>query len=34
MSARMAPMNDEVVHTGHAPMARYLFAGCCGKRPH
>lgn len=25
-------MNDEVVHTGFAPMAHYLFALCCGKR--
>jgi hypothetical protein len=26
-------MNDEVVHTGYAPMAHYLFAIGCGKRP-
>lgn len=25
-------MNDEVVHTGFAPMAHYLFALCCTKR--
>ena len=25
-------MNDEVVHTGFAPMAHYLFVLCCGKR--
>jgi cyclopropane fatty-acyl-phospholipid synthase-like methyltransferase len=25
-------MNDEVVHTGFAPMAHYLFAVCCGIR--
>jgi len=25
-------MNDEVVHTGFAPMAHYLFAVCCQKR--
>lgn len=25
-------MNDEVVHTGFAPMAHYLFALCCGMR--
>jgi 2-polyprenyl-3-methyl-5-hydroxy-6-metoxy-1,4-benzoquinol methylase len=25
-------MNDEVVHTGFAPMAHYLFAVCAGKR--
>jgi 2-polyprenyl-3-methyl-5-hydroxy-6-metoxy-1,4-benzoquinol methylase len=24
-------MNDEVVHTGFAPMASYLFALCCGR---
>ncbi len=29
----MFSMNDEVVHTGYAPMAHYLFAVCCGKRP-
>jgi 2-polyprenyl-3-methyl-5-hydroxy-6-metoxy-1,4-benzoquinol methylase len=23
-------MNDEVVHTGYAPMAHYLMAVCCG----
>jgi cyclopropane fatty-acyl-phospholipid synthase-like methyltransferase len=26
-------MNDEVVHTGFAPMAHYLFALCCNRRP-
>jgi Methyltransferase domain len=26
-------MNDEVVHTGFAPMAHYLFAVCCQKKP-
>ena len=26
-------MNDEVVHTGFAPMAQYLLALCCSKRP-
>ncbi|MCA6302689.1 MAG: hypothetical protein IM629_12150, partial [Phenylobacterium sp.] len=26
-------MNDEVVHTGFAPMAHYLFAIGAGKRP-
>lgn len=26
-------MNDEVVHTGFAPMAHYLFALCVGPRP-
>ncbi len=26
-------MNDEVVHTGFHPMAHYLFALCCSKRP-
>ena len=26
-------MNDEVVHTGFSPMAHYLFAVCCQKRP-
>ena len=26
-------MNDEVVHTGFTPLAHYLFAVCCGKRP-
>lgn len=26
-------MNDEVVHTGYAPMAQYLLALCCAKRP-
>ena len=25
-------MNDEVVHTGFAPMAHYLFAVCTGRR--
>jgi 2-polyprenyl-3-methyl-5-hydroxy-6-metoxy-1,4-benzoquinol methylase len=25
-------MNDEVVHTGFAPMAHYLFAVCCQKK--
>lgn len=25
-------MNDEVVHTGFAPMAHYYFALCCGRR--
>jgi hypothetical protein len=25
-------MNDEVVHTGFAPMAHYVFALCCGVR--
>lgn len=25
-------MNDEVVHTGYAPMAHYLFAICCQKK--
>lgn len=25
-------MNDEVVHTGFAPMAHYLIVLCCGKR--
>lgn len=25
-------MNDEVVHTGFAPMAHYLFALCCGAK--
>jgi hypothetical protein len=25
-------MNDEVVHTGLASMASYLFALCCGRR--
>lgn len=25
-------MNDEVVHTGFAPMAHYLFVLCCGRR--
>jgi hypothetical protein len=25
-------MNDEVVHTGFAPMAHYLFALCVGPR--
>ncbi|WP_319585137.1 class I SAM-dependent methyltransferase [uncultured Pseudodesulfovibrio sp.] len=25
-------MNDEVVHTGYAPMAHYLFAVCAGKK--
>jgi hypothetical protein len=25
-------MNDEVVHTGYAPMAHYLLILCCGKR--
>jgi hypothetical protein len=25
-------MNDEVVHTGFAPMAHYLIAVCTGKR--
>jgi 2-polyprenyl-3-methyl-5-hydroxy-6-metoxy-1,4-benzoquinol methylase len=29
----MFSMNDEVVHTGYAPMAHYLFAVCCGKKP-
>ena len=24
-------MNDEVVHTGYAPMAHYLIAVCCGQ---
>jgi hypothetical protein len=24
-------MNDEVVHTGFAPMAHYLFALCCNR---
>ena len=26
-------MNDEVVHTGFLPMAHYLMAVCCGKKP-
>ena len=26
-------MNDEVVHTGFTPMAHYLFAVCCQKKP-
>jgi Methyltransferase domain len=26
-------MNDEVVHTGFAPMAHYLFVVCCQKKP-
>jgi hypothetical protein len=26
-------MNDEVVHTGYHPMAHYLMALCCGKKP-
>ena len=26
-------MNDEVVHTGFYPMAQYLFAVCCSKKP-
>jgi 2-polyprenyl-3-methyl-5-hydroxy-6-metoxy-1,4-benzoquinol methylase len=26
-------MNDETVHTGFYPMAHYLIAVCCGKRP-
>ena len=26
-------MNDEVVHTGFYPMAHYLIAVCCGKKP-
>ena len=26
-------MNDEVVHTGFAPMPHYYFALCCGRRP-
>jgi 2-polyprenyl-3-methyl-5-hydroxy-6-metoxy-1,4-benzoquinol methylase len=26
-------MNDEVVHTGYAPMAHYLLALCCMKHP-
>jgi len=26
-------MNDEVVHTGFYPMAHYLFALCCSKKP-
>jgi 2-polyprenyl-3-methyl-5-hydroxy-6-metoxy-1,4-benzoquinol methylase len=26
-------MNDEVVHTGFYPMAHYLFAVCCGRKP-
>jgi len=25
-------MNDEVVHTGFAPMTCYIFALCCNKR--
>lgn len=25
-------MNDEVVHTGFAPMAQYLWALCCGRK--
>jgi len=25
-------MNDEVIHTGYAPMAHYLIVLCCGKR--
>lgn len=25
-------MNDEVVHTGYAPMAHYVIAVCCGKK--
>jgi hypothetical protein len=25
-------MNDEVVHTGFAPVAHYLFAVCCQKK--
>lgn len=29
----MFSMNDEVVHTGYAPMAHYLLAVCCGKKP-
>ena len=28
----MFSMNDEVVHTGFAPMAHYVFAVCSGKR--
>lgn len=26
-------MNDEVVHTGYYPMAQYLMALCCAKKP-
>lgn len=29
----MFSMNDEVVHTGYAPMAHYLIALCVGKQP-
>lgn len=29
----MFSMNDETVHTGFFPMAHYLLAICCGKRP-
>ena len=25
-------MNDEVIHTGYAPMAHYLIVLCCGKK--
>jgi len=25
-------MNDEVVHTGFAPMAHYVMVLCCGKK--
>ena len=25
-------MNDEIIHTGYAPMAHYLIVLCCGKR--
>lgn len=24
--------NDEIIHTGHTPMAHYLIAVCCGKK--
>ena len=25
-------MNDEIVHTGYAPMAHYIFCVCCHKK--